>query len=56
MTVQEQEEFAVQQRPRQQQRWRTAVEEQDEGQEVWDLENRLDSWVGKCPLCYVRQC
>lgn len=20
-----------------------------------DLENRLDTWVGQCPLCYVRQ-
>ena len=23
---------------------------------MWDLENRLDQWVGKCPLCYVRKC
>ena len=20
------------------------------------MENRLDYWVGKCPLCYVRRC
>jgi len=52
----EQDEFAAQQVQRSQQRWRTIVQEQDEGHEVWDLENRLDSWVGKCPLCYVRQC
>jgi RecQ family ATP-dependent DNA helicase len=52
----ERDVFTAQQAQRRQQRWRTVVEEQDEGHEVWDLENRLDSWVGKCPLCYVRQC
>jgi hypothetical protein len=56
MAVHEQNEFTTQQAQRRQQRWRTVVEEQDEGHEVWDLENQLDSWVGKCPLCYVRQC
>jgi hypothetical protein len=29
---------------------------QQEGHHVWDLENWLDIWVGKCPLCYVRKC
>ena len=52
----ERDEFTAQQAQRSQQRWRTIVQERDEGQEVWDVENRLDSWVGKCPLCYVRQC
>jgi RecQ family ATP-dependent DNA helicase len=52
----ERDMFTAQQTQRQEQRWRTVVEEQDEAHEVWDLENRLDSWVGKCPLCYVRQC
>jgi RecQ family ATP-dependent DNA helicase len=56
ITEDEREEFAAQQAQRQAQRWRSVVEEQDEGQEVWDLEKRLDSWVGKCPLCHVRQC
>jgi hypothetical protein len=23
---------------------------------VWDLENRLDQWVGKYPLYYIRKC
>ena len=22
---------------------------------MWDLENRLDQWVGKCPLYYIRK-
>ena len=56
ITEDEREEFAAQQAQRQERRWRSVVEEQDEGQELWDLEKRLDSWVGKCPLCYVRQC
>jgi hypothetical protein len=28
---------------------------QEEARAIWDLENRLDMWVGKCALCYVRQ-
>ena len=56
MTRDEQETFTVQQAQRRQQRWQSVVQEQDEGKEVWDIESRLDSWVGKCPLCYVQQC
>jgi hypothetical protein len=49
-------EFQAQQRQRQQQRLRCQGEVQQAGHAVWDLENRLDQWVGKCPLCYVRKC
>lgn len=56
MTRDEQETFTAQQAQRRQQRWQSVVQEQDEGREVWDIESRLDSWVGKCALCYVQQC
>jgi RecQ family ATP-dependent DNA helicase len=49
-------EFQSQQSQRQQQRLQVQAQNQQEGHEVWDLENRLDQWVGKCPLCYVRKC
>ena len=49
-------EFQEQQSQRQQQRFRVEEQYQRESHEVWDLENRLDMWIGKCPLCYVRQC
>ena len=46
--------FQSQQSQRQQQRVQAQAQTQQAGCEVWDLENRLDQWVGKCPLCYVR--
>jgi RecQ family ATP-dependent DNA helicase len=49
-------EFHVQQSQRQQQRLRIMDQNQQKGHEVWDLEDRLDMWVGKCALCYVRRC
>ena len=49
-------EFQSQQSQRQQQRLRVQAQNRQEGHDVWDLENRLDQWVGKCPLCYVRKC
>jgi hypothetical protein len=49
-------EFQSQQSQRQQQRLQIQTQIQQEGHNVWDLENRLDQWVGKCPLCYVRRC
>jgi hypothetical protein len=49
-------EFQTQQSQRQEQRSRIQAKNQQEGQEVWDLEHRLDMWVGKCPLCYIQQC
>ncbi|KAG4426956.1 hypothetical protein IFR05_017561, partial [Cadophora sp. M221] len=52
----EREEFQSQQIQRQQQRLQVQARHQQEGHDVWDLENRLDMWVGKCPLCYVRKC
>ena len=48
--------FQSQQSQRQQQRFQCQAQIQRAGQAVWDLENRLDQWVGKCPLCYVRKC
>jgi hypothetical protein len=52
----ERAEFQSQQSQWQQQRLQFQAQVQQDGQEVWDLENRLDQWVGKCPLCYVRRC
>ena len=48
--------FQDQQAQRQQQRVQGQARNQQASCEVWDLENRLDYWVGKCPLCYVRRC
>ena len=48
--------FEAQRHQRSQQRWRVEADSQQEGHEVCNLETPLDSWVGKCPLCYVRQC
>lgn len=48
--------FQSQQSQRQQQRVQAQARNRQAGCEVWDLENRLDQWVGKCPLCYVRKC
>ncbi len=48
--------FQSQQSQQQQQRVQVQARNRQAGCEVWDLENRLDQWVGKCPLCYVRTC
>ncbi|KAK6591445.1 hypothetical protein H4I95_12198 [Botrytis cinerea] len=48
--------FQSQQSQRQQPRVQVQARNRHAGCEVWDLENRLDQWVGKCPLCYVRRC
>jgi hypothetical protein len=48
--------FQSQQSQRQRRRVQAQAQNQQAGCEVWDLENRLDQWVGKCPLCYVRKC
>jgi hypothetical protein len=50
----EQVEFQSQQSQRRQQRFQSQLQVQHAGQEVWDLENQLDQWIGKCALCYVR--
>jgi superfamily II DNA/RNA helicase len=42
--------FEAQKHQRSQQRLRIEAESQQEGHEVWNLEARLDSWVGKCPM------
>jgi hypothetical protein len=56
ITTADRHEFEAQQSQRQQQRLRIRDQNQREGHEVWDLEDRLDMWVGKCALCYVRKC
>ncbi|KFZ23111.1 hypothetical protein V502_02410, partial [Pseudogymnoascus sp. VKM F-4520 (FW-2644)] len=48
--------FEAQNQQQSQQQWRVEADSQQEGHEVWNLENQLDSWVGKCLLCYTRQC
>jgi hypothetical protein len=55
ISPEERVEFQSQQNERQQQRLQFQSQVQQTSQEVWDLENRLDQWVGKCPLCYVRK-
>lgn len=55
ISPEERVEFQSQQSQRQQQRLQVQAQNQREGHNVWDLENRLDQWVGKCPLCYVRR-
>lgn len=42
-------------RERQERLRRVEEQHQQEEREVRDLENRLDTWAGQCPLCYVRQ-
>jgi hypothetical protein len=42
-------------RERQERLQRAKERTQQEECEVRDLKNRLDAWVGQCPLCYVRQ-
>lgn len=44
-------EFQCQRMQRQQQRLQVHAHHQQEGHDVWDLENGLDMWVGKCRLC-----
>src|SRR6266536_3067016 len=56
ISAEERVEFQSQQSQRQQQRLQVQARHQQEGHAVWDLEDRLDMWVGKCPLCYVRKC
>lgn len=55
ITSSDRQEFQAQQAQRAQQRTQIVEENQQEAHAIWDLENRLDMWVGKCPLCYVRQ-
>ena len=48
-------EFQSQQTQRRQQRFQSQSRVQHAGREVWDLEDQLDKWVGKCAFCYVRR-
>jgi hypothetical protein len=49
-------EFQAQQVQRWQQRDRIEVQNRQEGFEVQDVRNKLDRWMGKCPICYIDQC
>lgn len=49
-------EFQAQQVQRWQQRDRVEEQNRREGFEVQDVRNKLDQWVGKCPICYIDQC
>ena len=51
----ERAEFQSQQTQRRQQRFQSQSRVQHAGREVWDLEDQLDKWVGKCAFCYVRR-
>lgn len=42
-------------RERQERLQRAKEHKQQDEHEARDLENRLDAWVGQCPLCHVRQ-
>lgn len=55
ISADERVELQSQQSQRQQQRMQFQEQIQQAGQAVWDLENRLDEWTGKCRLCYVRK-
>jgi hypothetical protein len=52
----EREIFQSQQSQQQQQRVQMQAHHRQAGGKVWDLEHRLEQWVRKCPLCYVRTC
>ncbi len=55
ITNKDRQEFQAQQAQRAQQRSQIVEQNQQEAHAIWDLENRLDMWLGKCALCYVRQ-
>jgi hypothetical protein len=52
-TAVDQCEFQAQQTNRLQQRQRIQAQNRQEGQEVWELEQQLEEWSGRCPLCFV---
>ena len=56
ITDADRDEFQSQQGQRRQQRIQVEEQTRQDGHAVWDLERQLDRWVGKCPLCYTRQC
>jgi superfamily II DNA helicase RecQ len=47
-------EFQQQQVKREQQRQYIQRQNQQEGQEVWELEQQLEEWSGQCPLCFIK--
>jgi RecQ family ATP-dependent DNA helicase len=48
--------FQAQAAQREQQKRRIDRQVKAEGHECWDLENQLDRWVDRCPICQVRNC
>jgi RecQ family ATP-dependent DNA helicase len=52
----DQDAFQAQAAQREQQKRRIDSQVKAEGHECWDLENRLDRWVDRCPICHVRNC
>jgi hypothetical protein len=48
------DQYQHQQVEREQQRQRVQRQNQQEGQEVWELEQQLEEWSGKCPLCFIK--
>ena len=55
ITIDDQHEFQSQQANRLQQRQRMQAQNQQEGQEVWELEQQLEEWSGHCPLCFMNR-
>lgn len=54
--IADQEEFQAQQVERCQQQSQIIEASQQEACAIQDLENQLDKWMDKCPLCYVQRC
>jgi RecQ family ATP-dependent DNA helicase len=54
-TAADEYEFQSQQAKREQQRQRIQRQNQQEGQEVWELEQQLEEWSGQCPLCFIKR-
>jgi RecQ family ATP-dependent DNA helicase len=56
VSQQDRDEFQAQAEQREQQKARIDNRVKDEGHDSWDLENQLDRWVDRCPICQVRNC
>ena len=44
----------MQQAQREEVRQSIQRQNQQEGQEIWELEQQLEVWKGRCPLCFIR--
>ena len=54
ITIANQYKFEAQQVEREQQRRRIQRQNQQEGHEVQELEQQLEEWSRRCPLCFIR--